>query len=748
MGFGGANIQALFTVDTVTANNYFCTIWAESRVMKQAGWTYLAGSDGTNRDVNGCAGGTATGGANVGDPWGTANPAVTPYTTVASGSSGIDVSTFTGSGTLNVASTTNFASSGTIYVVIGGVEYTITYTATSGGNSFTGCTTTTPSGSATLATGQAVVQRAMTIADTYPQTLSTHAGWWLAKGPQTVKIQITTAATGTFKAREKVSQATSGASGELLGYVFDATSGKGWLIIAPWESTPSWDTTHTITGAVSGATVNSNGTSISFVKVFQREYQFFKQSTGVLTGCEVYNCYDTYKAHTTQIASASNNVALSTLVGSQTVTVNSTTGFASSGSFYVCVQVAGGTRWQPMKVTYTSTTSTTFVNCTFDTNFPGGTMLTNQVVTDAPATLITAGSNNAVLPQATINVLSTSGFDSSGSLVIMTGTAPGSTPNLVHYTGTSGGNSFTGGTDGTGTMLTGQMVLSEYYNSLEFLALVSIASTGGTPGVTTTVGPGYGGTGNITPPMAIYTVGASTPTAINWFSAGTQTPTVHSICVAANATPSANTSADGTWWLAASTTAITNANGPYVQGFFVLDDGDPGDIDPYVFYFTNATTSGSYSQTATTTASLGAGNTFLSNWFMNGGNTAFNWNGYIARGLPSIDVGSYFRPAYLTTSSSSLVVDFVTNTADQLRSRNHPAATKPAVVDTIVLMNDATSKAMRKGRPRWVRLESLGYLYNTTDGKLWVCMSPTNTAITSTPALFLGPWDQTTVPIP
>lgn len=72
----------------------------------------------------------------------------------------------------------------------------------------------------------------------------------------------------------------------------------------------------------------------------------------------------------------------------------------------------------------------------------------------AASTTVAAGSNGAALPQGTINVASTSGFASAGFLIINIG----GTDRVVRYTGTSGGNQFTGGTLGVGTMTTGDAV--------------------------------------------------------------------------------------------------------------------------------------------------------------------------------------------------------------------------------------------------------------------------------------------------
>ena len=69
------------------------------------------------------------------------------------------------------------------------------------------------------------------------------------------------------------------------------------------------------------------------------------------------------------------------------------------------------------------------------------------------ATTIASGSNGATLPQATINVVSTTGFPTSGSIYVTTSTGV----SLVNYTGTNA-TQFTGCTSGTGVMSTGGAV--------------------------------------------------------------------------------------------------------------------------------------------------------------------------------------------------------------------------------------------------------------------------------------------------
>ena len=70
------------------------------------------------------------------------------------------------------------------------------------------------------------------------------------------------------------------------------------------------------------------------------------------------------------------------------------------------------------------------------------------------ATTIASASNGQFLPQGTINVASTAGFPGPGTIMIATSYGQ----QVVTYSGTSGGNQFTGCTGGTGTMLTGGTV--------------------------------------------------------------------------------------------------------------------------------------------------------------------------------------------------------------------------------------------------------------------------------------------------
>jgi hypothetical protein len=93
---------------------------------------------------------------------------------------------------------------------------------------------------------------------------------------------------------------------------------------------------------------------------------------------------------------------------------------------------------------------TASVSITKSVEIRGQNRITSEIST--PATTIAAGSNGVSLPQATLNVASTAGFPSSGTLHVFT-----TSWQTVTYTGVTG-TSFTGCSGGTGVMSTGNNV--------------------------------------------------------------------------------------------------------------------------------------------------------------------------------------------------------------------------------------------------------------------------------------------------
>lgn len=162
------------------------------------------------------------------------------------------------------------------------------------------------------------------------------------------------------------------------------------------------------------------------------------------SGCFVIDGYDvasnsyhvdfrsgTIISGVTTIASGSNGVGLPT----GTINVVSTSGFPGSGT----IRVITGTGAQT--VTYTSINATQFLGCTGGT----GTMLTGNAVNFI-----------ATLPQATITVVSTTGFPSSGTMFTYNSVG---TRQTITYTGTTA-TTFTGCSGGSGSLLGGNNVIT------------------------------------------------------------------------------------------------------------------------------------------------------------------------------------------------------------------------------------------------------------------------------------------------
>ncbi len=145
--------------------------------------------------------------------------------------------------------------------------------------------------------------------DTYP-TFTSPTAWINLQGPSTMKLPISGPSTGNFVRGENITQTSSGAQGELVGYLWDTATSQGYLVVMPRLSGTGggprgWTSgiTDTITGSISNATVTTFSTPIEFV----REFVFWKGSATLAAGWIAYQCID---------QSAENSIRFSTLAGS------------------------------------------------------------------------------------------------------------------------------------------------------------------------------------------------------------------------------------------------------------------------------------------------------------------------------------------------------------------------------------------------------------------------------------------------
>lgn len=485
--------------------------------------------------------------------------------------------------------------------------------------------------------------------DTYPN-FNTVSAWWNAQGPSTLKIPISIASTGTFIRGEDISQSTTGAHGELLGYLWDIPTNQGYLVVAPRVNGSGgdphgWDHTHVITGAISGATVTPSATVIEFV----REVVFWKSNIAGASGGQgvgniYYQCVDQasesafrFSSLATSASACSGNIA----PGGGNTTVATDNTFPTVGSFVV-------------------------IGCAGNTTSVGTQSL--------PA------SGNI------FGVTSTVGFPTLGGSLVIGG-------NTVTYTGISG-NTFTGCSGGSGTITAGTIV-----------------------------------------------------SVINFPSRWTNhTPVGQNQChvVALNNIPASNISADGSFWIAvgapASTNPFTADNGVYDGWMFsIVDNAEPGDVDPYAWYVPSQDTFTS-NPISIPSAAFSA-----QPWSTGTQNQGAQFRVLRRRGMPSGDGFTNACCGILGFAGGSALV-FNQNTAD----RETLACTfnTTYLAEDIWIFSNLAYSRLRKGVMRWMKTVATGGNVAATDtfgGRSWIQL--TGAASTSQPPYIAGPWDGVTIPV-
>lgn len=483
--------------------------------------------------------------------------------------------------------------------------------------------------------------------DTYTG-FNTVSAWWNAQGPSTLKIPISTASTGTFIRGEDISQATSGAHGELLGYLWDIPTNQGYLVVAPridgYGADPhGWDHTHLITGAISGATITPSATVIEFV----REVVFWKSNVAGASGGQgignmYYQCVDGYSESAFRFSSLAANAAgcSGNIAPGGGGTANT---FPTVGSFVVC-GCAGNT-------TSVGTQTLGGVNFTF-------------------------------------GVASTVGFPGGGGSFSVGG-------NTVTYGGVSG-NTFTACNGGAGTITAGTLV---------------------------------------------YAVNAFPS---RWTN---HTPSGQNQChiVALNNVYTTNVSADGSFWIAvgapASTNPFTTDNGVYDGWMFsIVDNAEPGDVDPYVWYLPSTDSAYTTNPLAIPAAAAVSSETW-STYTQNGG---LQFRMLRRRGMPTGDGFTTAGNGYVTIGqggAGSLSIVIAQNTADR-ETLACTFNTTYLAEDVWVISNQAYSR-LRKGVLRWMKVVGVGGNASGTDtfgGKSWIQLT------TTTSPYIAGPWDGVTTP--
>lgn len=711
-------------------------LWKLTRVMKAAGWQYRASGLQSYKDTSGIA---------ANDLWGSnANPLLDTYAPFGTGGPIVgawnQATTTLPQATITYTPTsgTQFnAGGGTVSILSSAGWQTVTYGSASATTLSTcsGGTGTVVAGGANG--GSTMVQGTGNIG---LDGLGGAAGgpWWCASGPLTVKVPLSALPTGTPLRSELVTQATSGATGELFGFVWDPVGLTGWAVIGP-QHTPA----NTTIASTSSAQVLPQST----INV---------ASTSGFASSGIANIWTAQTVTTVATPSGGASLPVATL----TVTSGAA---LPAGPGFVWVLTTAGSSTVYQQVYYTSITTNTLNGTS------GGT-----------GTIVANGTANSVLAPGSPSQISYTGTSGGNQLtgctggtgVMMTGNAVTGYSAVFDNTHT-----ITGGTSGatmtpTGTVtyfqrevMFGKPAASNTTGNIYYVCADGylennqfLSTLAGTVGCTATVGPGESGTNNTlnnSSPvtgnplqLCITGTGGSLTAGASAFLFGTAAGTTYGASAqigCANAIPASTVTADGSFYAALSTTTAGTMSGLV---FSRLDDQEPGDCDPYAWLVPTSTTNTLAAFTRATNA-VTAGQTFTGTTLFAAGGFV-NWIGYQARGctLTTHDVpyGYVSSGNWCFNTTAALTQGFLSN--NPIRLVAHPSSGPPIVREPILLFTSgATANTFKqiKGRARWVVFFSIGNTLDTFDSKTWFATSVWSA---SNPVIAIGPYDGSSTPIP
>lgn len=399
--------------------------------------------------------------------------------------------------TINVASTTGFSASGTLHVATTAGLQIVTYTGTTA-TSFTGCS----GGTGTLATGNSVSLASSVV--TY-------------SGTGAIRLRLNNCYVVNTGAGDAVTNTNSNVSGSLYldTCIVSAESTTGIAVkTSGYTLIRNRSEVSTSTGGTSVSTGRSLFAPAGVVEIYD---SFIGGASVPRPIVELTGTAFLASGYTT-ISNTSNDAnARCVFVNSATATFGSGDATLALGSSVAVVgQVVSGTgtfafgnitfSYSPL-LTVATQTPVLRTGGWFTTDIREGISLTSPgsplfnlnssgritryndavptngqlLIGNGQATTIAVASNGQVLPQATINVASTTNFPASGTINVVTTTGT----QTVTYTGTSA-TTFTGCSGGTGTMSTGGAVTNanSRFDAATITAGTGISVTNGAGSVT------------------------------------------------------------------------------------------------------------------------------------------------------------------------------------------------------------------------------------------------------------------------
>jgi len=697
---------------TLTTNtDIWSAQWRLTRGLKAAGWRYKASSDGYSITTIAAASNATV---------------LSQATTIALASNGVALPT----GTINVAATTGFSTSGTIFVVTGAGTQTVTYTGTTL-NTFTGCT----GGTGTMSTGNAVTAATVIVASTTGFATSGTISVVTSTGTQTVSYLSTNASqflsctggTGTMTTGGSVffglKETTGNPSNDKWGagvQVGAQTATAAFTIGTPTTTAKSGRVT--LTGLTDFAT-----TSPGHLLTITGATNAANNGTWLIT--KFISATSIEIENPTAVAETTPGTATWTEKSSVTdVMPTSITGAFQVGAWW-CAE-GPSTMRIPIGNVVPTISFIRGENVTQTTTGATGELL--GVLTDPDTSL----GYIVVAPRVSGTGAAVRGWSSSN---IITGTYSGAT---VTPTGTP--------LEFVREIVIWKNTIALGHAYFQIIDSVNEATTTSVQGrfstmaalatCTANICPGGQSGGNpLTngfPTTGTYTIvgtggpGAVTTTSGNWIGTTTTSYGVAQV-MCANNIEDANISQDGSYILALGTPI--NAPTSFVGSAYQrCDDSEDGDIDPYVHMAQNNVNY--VSNRTAATASYASADTW------NAGLTAIinftPYRGWRRRGFSTNDTFQEFQGAMLGQYSTTSLLNLNSGTVDRVAT----APVNTAVREPLWIVSTQLNQKIRKGTCRWLYFVNSGGGTDTYDTKRWIQLSSLGLALVA------GPWDGITTP--
>lgn len=284
-----------------------------------------------------------------------------------------------------------------------------------------------------------------------------------------------------------------------------------------------------------------------------------------------------------------------------------------------------------------------------------------------------------------------------------------------------------GNTLGNGTVYY-QPILDTTENAQRFGWLSMMAGT------TATVCPGGGGTNNAFPATAYAVTGTGGSASHNpnaWIGSNyALTNTIGRLQhFAANAIDKQtawalsalpNTSGDGSFFGIIGQPSVSAASAGMLPTLMRCDNGEDGDLEPYVMFVTMASSSTTRSRLGNTSAASFT-EVVPGLW---GANYNVNvssgwWAGWRRRGLPTGDAYAEYAAFlyYAPWSTNQYLQAYANNLVDQDRVGSTAATTAPLALEPIFLACPTTTTRSRKGTTRWFWIGTGATAYDTYGAK-------------------------------